>query len=342
MNTKERIIKQRKKTMLRTNIACTALAALTVSLSILMLVLGRTIYPLKDILVALQGHGLQGVSFAVVTLRLPRMLAGVLSGFAFGLAGSSFQSLLRNSLASPDVIGVTSGASAAAVVCMLIFGLSGAIVSTISVIAGISIALIIYLLAGKGSFGGGRLILIGIGIGSMLQSFISFILIKASQHELPAAMRWLTGSLNGIGIDKIIPLLVAVFLFGSSIVLLSKQMDMFSLGEEMATQLGVNVERTKFLIIISAVALSSFATSCTGPTAFVAFLSGPIAAGITGASRATAISSALVGAVLVLASDLIGQFAFDTRFPVGAITGVLGAPYLLFLLLKQNAKGGAI
>ncbi len=342
MTTQEIILAQRKKSKNRLIGTCGLLVAAVILLAILMLVLGRTIYPLSDMIRAFQGEELEGVTFALMTLRLPRMVTGILAGMAFGIAGSSFQALLRNSLASPDVIGVTSGASAAAVVCMLVFGMSGILVSGIAVISGVIVAMIIYFLAGKGSFGGGRLIIIGIGIGAMLHSVISFVLIKASQYDVPVAMRWLSGSLNGSTLIKTLPLAIAVILLGSLIIALSGRLKMLGLGEEMAVQLGVNVEQTKLLIIIAAVGLAAFATSVTGPIAFVAFLSGPIAARITGTGRASALPSALVGAALVLGADLIGQFLFDTRFPVGAITGVLGAPYLLFLLVRQNYKGGAI
>jgi iron complex transport system permease protein len=307
-----------------------------------MLVMGRTVYSLSDIIRAMQGEQIKGVSFAVMTLRLPRMLAGVLAGVAFGISGSTFQSMLRNSLASPDIIGVTSGASAAAVFCMLVLRLSGAETSIAAVCFGLIVAVIIYLLSGGGSFGGGRLIIIGIGIGAMLHAVISYLLVRASQYDVPSAMRWLSGSLNGADMSELPPLAIAVALLGSAVFLLSHRVRMFELGDDMATALGINVKRTRLLLIVAGVGLAAFATSVTGPIAFIAFLSGPIAARLTGEGRATVLPSALVGAALVLASDLIGQFAFDTRFPVGAITGILGAPYLVFLLIRQNTRGGAI
>ncbi|MDR0499668.1 MAG: iron chelate uptake ABC transporter family permease subunit [Coriobacteriales bacterium] len=333
---------QQRQRQRRRNIVCAALGAAVVLLSVLMLVLGQTIYSLEDIFRALCGEQIKGVSFAVQTLRLPRMLAGVLAGIAFGIAGSTFQSMLRNSLASPDIIGVTSGASAAAIFCMLVLKISGFQVSVAAVVFGLTVALVIYLLSDGGSFGGGRLIIIGIGIGAMLQAVISFILVRASQYDVPAAMRWLSGSLNGVKMVEIPVLVAAVFLLGGGIVLLSRRVKMFELGDEIAIALGVNVKQTRLLLTVAAVGLAAFATSVTGPIAFVAFLSGPIAARLTGDGRASALPSALVGAMLVLAADLIGQFAFDTRFPVGAITGILGAPYLVFLLVRQNKKGGAI
>jgi iron complex transport system permease protein len=342
MTTAQNIIAQRRRHAMRRNILCAVLAVTIIVLAALMLIIGSATYPVSDVIRALLGEQVKGATFAVITLRLPRMLSGVLAGMAFGLSGSTFQSMLRNSLASPDIIGVTSGASAAAVFCMLILKMNGAEVSAAAVIFGLLVAVIIYLLSGGGAFGGGRLILIGIGIGAMMHAVISYILVRASQYDVPVAMRWLSGSLNGTKLSELIPLVIAVLLFGGVIVALSSRIRMFALGDDTATALGVNIGRTRLLLTVAAVGLSAFATSVTGPIAFVAFLSGPIAARLTGDGRAAAVPSALVGAVLVLASDLIGQFAFDTRFPVGAITGILGAPYLVFLLVRQNAKGGAM
>ncbi|MDR1131518.1 MAG: iron chelate uptake ABC transporter family permease subunit [Oscillospiraceae bacterium] len=342
MTTANRIIAQHRRQAARRNAVCLALAMAIIALAALMLVMGSVIYPLSDVIRALRGEQVRGAAFAVMTLRLPRMLSGVLAGIAFGISGSAFQSMLRNSLASPDIIGVTGGAGAAAVFCMLILRMSGAGVSAAAVTFGLIVAVIIYMLSGGGSFGGGRLILIGIGIGAMLQAVISYILVRASQYDVPVAMRWLSGSLNGTKLAELPPLAAAVLLLGGAVLFLSPRVRMFALGDDMAAALGVNVKQTRLLLTVAAVGLSAFATSVTGPISFVAFLSGPIAARLTGEGRAAALPSALVGAALVLAADLIGQLAFDTRFPVGAITGILGAPYLVFLLIRQNVKGGAI
>jgi iron complex transport system permease protein len=342
MTTANIITAQRRKRTIRKNTVCLILAVAICGLAMLMLVMGSAVYPFSEVIGALRGEQIKGATFAVVTLRLPRMLAGILAGMAFGISGSTFQSMLRNSLASPDIIGVTSGASAAAVFCMLILRMSGAEVSAVSVVFGLIVAVALYALSGGGAYGGGRLILIGIGIGAMFNAVISYILVRASQYDVPVAMRWLSGSLNGTKMSEIPPLFAAVLLLGGVVILLSHRIRMFALGDDMATSLGVNANQTRLLLTVAAVGLSAFATSVTGPISFVAFLSGPIATRLTGDDRASALPSALVGAALVLASDLIGQFMFDTRFPVGAITGILGAPYLVFLLVRQNLKGGAI
>lgn len=317
------------------------LAVLTLCLSGTMLMLGNTIYPPTTVIKVLFGESIKGASFAISTLRLPRMLAGLLTGMAFGMAGNTFQTMLRNPLASPDIIGVTSGSSVAAVFCMLVLNLSGNIVSITAVISGLLVALLIYGLSKGGSFSGGRLILIGIGVQAMLNATISFLLLRASQYDVPGAMRWISGSLNGIQMKNIPGLFLAVVVSGSLIIILGRHLKILELGEQSAITLGLKTDQTRLLLVFGSVILIAFATSVTGPIAFVAFLAGPIATKLVGSVASNVVPSGLVGAILVLSADLIGQFAFDTRFPVGVITGILGAPYLIFLLIRMNRMGGA-
>lgn len=315
------------------------LTALSGILCCAMLLLGNTIYPVSDVIRVLSGEQIQGVSFAVNTIRLPRMLAGFFAGFAFGIAGNTFQTMLRNPLANPNVIGITTGSSAAAVFCIVILHASGAIVSIASVIAGLATVLLIYILSRGKSFSIGRLILIGIGIQAMLGAVISYLLLIGAEQDLPAAFRWLSGSLNGSQIRELPPLIFSVIIFAPILVILGKHLSILELGEQSATSLGVNTDKTRIMLIISSVIMISLATATTGPIAFVSFLSGPIAKRLVGTGFSNAIPAGLVGVNLVLAADLIGQFAFEVRYPVGIITGILGAPYLIFLLIQMNRKG---
>ena len=295
--------KQRKNRLIGVTIL---LAALTLCLCTMMLIYGNTKYPLDVVIKVLSGENVKGATFAIETLRLPRMLCALLVGMAFGIAGNTFQTMLRNPLASPDIIGVTSGSSVAAVFCILMLGMSGPSVSIIAVISGLIIAALIYLLSNDVSFSGSRLILIGIGIQAMLQAVISFLLLKATQYDVSGALRWLSGSLNGMTMKSVPSLFVVVVVFGTIIVLLTKYLQVLELGDEFATTLGIRVN---------------------------------LASKLVGKGSPNVIPSALVGALLVLASDMIGQFVFSTRFPVGVITGILGAPYMLFLLICVNKRG---
>ncbi|TNU74822.1 iron chelate uptake ABC transporter family permease subunit [Miniimonas arenae] len=337
----ERVRAGRRRRSRRRTVALVVLSVLAVALFAAMLMLGNTIYPVSDVLAVLRGEDVSGASFAVGTLRLPRALTAVLAGAAFGVAGSTFQTMLRNPLASPDVIGITSGASAAAVLSIVVLKWSGTATMGLSLAVGILTALVIYLAARGGDSTGGRLILIGIGVGAMLDSVVAYLLLKAAVWDLAVATRWMTGSLNGSRMEDILPLAIAVVVLVPIVLFLARDLGALELGDSWATALGVRVDRTRVLLVVAAVALACVATATTGPIAFVAFLAGPIAARIVGPGSSVVLPAALTGACLVLAADLLGQFAFDTKFPVGVITGILGAPYLIYLLVRTSRRGGS-
>ncbi|WP_080802140.1 FecCD family ABC transporter permease, partial [Agrobacterium tumefaciens] len=273
---------------------------------------------------------------------LPRALLSVLAGLSFGLGGVAFQIMLRNPLASPDIIGISSGASVAAVFAIVVLHLSGPLVSVFAVVAGLGVALLVYLLSFRNGVAGTRLILVGIGVSAMLESFIAYILSVAPAWTLQEAMRWLTGSVNGAKLAQTLPLFVALILFGGLLLSRARDLEALRLGDDAAAALGVQVGRTRIIVIIAAVGMIAFATAVSGPIAFVAFLSGPIAARIVGSNGSLLIPAALVGATLVLVGDYCGQFLLPGRYPVGVVTGALGAPYLIYLIVRVNRSGGSL
>jgi len=315
------------------------LGVLAIVLCCTMLLLGNTIYSVDVVIRTLFGEQIQGASFAINKIRLPRMLAGLFAGFAFGIAGYTFQTMLRNPLANPNVIGITSGSSAAAVFCITVLHASGAVVSAASIIAGLATVIVMYVLSRGKSFSIGRLILIGIGIQAMLDAVISYLILKSSQQDIPAAMRWLSGSLNGSQMQDFPLLIIAVLVFSPILIALGRQLNLLELGEQSATSLGLNTDKARIMLILISVFVLAIATATTGPIAFISFLAGPIANRLVGKGFSNILPAGLVGVNLVLAADLIGQFAFETRFPVGIITGMLGAPYLIYLLIRMNQKG---
>lgn len=338
-DTIEFIMSGRRKRRRRWVLVTCSLALLAVLLCCAMLVLGNTIYPVGEMVKALLGEQIKGVSFAVNTIRLPRMLAGLFCGMAFGMAGIVFQTMLRNPLANPNIIGITSGSSAAAVFCITILHASNAVVSFASVAAGLITVLIMYLLSRGRSFSIGRLILIGIGMQAMLDAVVSYLILISAQQDIPSALRWLTGTLNGSQMKELPPIMITVIVLAPILMALSKQLSLLELGEQSASSLGLNTDKTRIVLIVSAVAMVAIATATTGPIAFVSFLAGPIATRLVGAGHSNVVPAGLVGANLVLGADLIGQFLFEVRYPVGIITGLLGAPYLIFLLIQMNRKG---
>ncbi len=310
-------------------------AGLAVTLS-----LGQSLTPPGDVLRILAGGDVPGATFAVRELRLPRALLSILAGMSFGLGGAAFQTMLRNPLASPDIIGISSGASAAAVFAIVILGWNGPAVSVLAVTAGLGVALAIYLLSWRGGVAGARLILVGIGISAMLDSIIAYVLSKAPAWTLQDALRWLTGSVNGATLAQSLPVLLALAVFGGLLLSRARDLEALRLGDDTAAALGVALGRTRALVVVAAVGLIAVATAAAGPIAFVAFLSGPIAARVMGSGRAPLVAAALIGALLVLFGDYVGQFLLPGRYPVGIVTGALGAPYLLYLIVRANRSGG--
>ncbi len=317
----------------------TILFIIMLTLGLFTLLYGDNIYTISEVVRVLRGESIKGVTFAISKIRLPRMLCGMLVGICFGVAGNTFQTMLRNPLASPDIIGITSGCSVMAVYSILVLGLSGTIVSVLALICGLLISFIIYLLSRKNGFSGGRLILIGIGVQALTNSINSYILLRANEYQVSSAIRWLNGSLNGSTMKPVPSLFIVVLVFVFLSIFFTKELQVLELGDEFATTLGVKVNLIRVVLIVIAVVLIAYATSVTGPIAFVAFLSGPIAGRLVGNGSPRVLASGFVGAILVLSGDLVGQYVFSSRFPVGVITGLIGGPYMLYLLITINKKG---
>ena len=318
------------------------LAAATVVLYVVSLLVGQTYYSPVEVLRVVRGQEVDGASFTVGVLRLPRASLAVAAGASFGLGGVAFQTMLRNPLASPDIIGISTGASAAAALGIVVWGLSGTAVSVVAIVAALGVSLVIYLLAYRDGVAGARLVLIGIGVAAMLNSLIQWVLLQAGAWDYAQVLRWLTGSLNGTTWGEVRTSLAALLVLGPALLLLTRDLDTLLLGDDTASAVGVPVERTRLLVIVAAVGLVAFSTAAAGPVAFVAFLSGPIAARILGPHGSVLLPAGLVGAVLVLSADLVGQYLLGTRFPVGVVTGVLGAPYLVYLIVRSNRVGGSL
>lgn len=338
----ENLVLNRRARDSRRRIVITILSMILIAASAVTLMVGQSFTSPADVIRVLVGEEIPGVTFTVGQLRLPRALLSLLAGMSFGLGGVAFQIMLRNPLASPDIIGISSGASAAAVFAIVVLEMSGPLVSVFAVTAGLGVALVVYLLALRNGAAGTRLILVGIGVSAMLESFIAYVLSVAPAWSLQEAMRWLTGSVNGAKMAQLLPLSIALLLFGGLLVSRARDLEALRLGDDAAAALGVSVGRTRVLVIIAAVGMIAFATAVCGPIAFVAFLAGPIAARIIGNNGSLLIPAALIGAVLVLVGDYCGQFLLPGRYPVGVVTGALGAPYLIYLIVRVNRSGASL
>ena len=228
---------------------------------------GNTFYSPGEVIQAL----IRQDNFAIVSLRLPRVLVGILCGFAFGIAGHSFQTMFKNPLASPDIIGVNSGAAVFAIFGLLIFHMSGNIISLLAVFGALLVSFLIYIFARNTSSKLTKMILIGLGMQAFLQALISYMILKAAPNDLSNAMRWLSGSLNQASMDAVFRLLPVVFIFSILLMLIQPHVQILKLSKQKAVSLGVNVKIIQGIVFISAVILAAVGASITGPISSVAF-----------------------------------------------------------------------
>lgn len=278
--------------------------------------------------------------FIVLGVRLPRLVAGILAGAAFGLSGVIFQTILRNPLASPDIVGITMGASAAAVAAIILFKWSGFALSLSACGGAIVAALLIYGLAWNNGVTPYRLVLIGIGVSAMAGAIVSYLFTRARLMEVQEALSWLTGSLNGATFEALAPLALAMLVLGPLAAWLSRALRTLQLGDDTATALGTRVEWSRLGLILIAVLLAAVATSAVGPIAFVAFVAGPIARRLLGPAGNALLPSALVGALVTVAADFVAQHMLGrNQLPVGVVTGALGAVFLIYLLAAAHRSG---
>jgi iron complex transport system permease protein len=303
--------------------------------------LGEYHVAVTDVIPAIFGNVDPITDLIVGSVRLPRALCALIAGVAFGCSGAMFQSLARNPLASPDIIGVNIGASAAAVfVIVTVTSASYDLVSAGAFAGALLTAIAIYLLAYRQGLSPFRLVLVGIGVGEMLASVLAYLLTRADIWDAQQAARWLAGSLDFRGYEHVTPAAIGLAVLLPLACVLVGPLTSMLLGDETATGIGVRVERSRAMLLVVAVGLAALAVVASGPVLFVAFLAPPIARQLTRAPVAL-IASGLVGGLLVLSADLIGRFAFgDVELPVGVVTALLGAPYLIWLLARANKVGG--
>jgi iron complex transport system permease protein len=322
-----------------------ALALAAVAVGCLSLALGDYALPLSDVLRALVGQGDPGAVLVVQRLRLPRVLVGLLVGAAFGLAGALTSSVVRNPLATPDVLGVTAGASAAAVAVLM---LGWPVPLPLAALAGgLAASLLVGALAWRDGLDGPRLVLIGIGLAAGAASLTSFLLVRAKLDDAQRAVAWLTGSLNGRGWEHVRPVLLALLLLAPLALALGRGLGALRLGDDVARGLGTRVTALRVALVAVAVALAAVATASAGPIAFVALVAPQIALRLARTSGPPLVASATAGALLVVAADLFARNGLAalggpaTELPVGAVTAVVGAPVLLWLLRRTVRPGSA-
>ena len=297
---------------------------------------GSVQVPLADIPAALVGRGTPLAEFVVVENRVPRVLVALLAGAAFGVAGSLYQRIVGNPLATPDVIGISSGAGAGAVVVLVVLGTGGVAVQAGALIgAGLAAALVMLLgqRPGEGTY---RLILVGIGVAAGFSAIISYLISRADGATQMRATRWLVGSLSGVAWPDVRALVLTVLVVAAALVVLGPRLELVRLGDRVATGLGTRVGRVRLGALLLGAVLAAVATSVTGAIAFVALVAGPVAQRLSPGSGL--LLAATVGADLLMVADLVAQNApVISPVPTGVVTALVGAPVLVFLLLRRRS-----
>jgi iron complex transport system permease protein len=281
----------------------------------------------------------KGIDFIVLDIRLPQAAAALTVGLALGVSGTLFQQLLRNPLAAPDFVGVSSGASVAAVAGIVLHDAGGIGISAMAMVGALVAAALMYVLAFRDGLSGYRFILVGIGVSAFMTGIVGYLLTRADIHDARKAMHWLVGSVGQAGPTELRVLMVVVAVLVPVSVVLQRQLRAMELGDDLARGLGTRVELARFALIAVPVVLIGLATAVAGPIMFVALVAGPVANRLLGPSTGGVLAAGFTGAGMLLVADLVARHVLPTPLPTGVVTGAVGAPYLLWLLATTNREG---
>lgn len=317
---------------------------LAVAVAIAGILAGSSTLTAIDVVRTLLGGGTPAQELIVLDLRLPRVVAGLLVGLALGLAGALAQTFARNPLATPDILGVTSGASLGAVTAIVLGGGGYAVgagllalgLPAAAIIGALVASAVVYGLSWRGGVGTYRLILIGIGATAVLGGLTAYLIARAQITDASVAAQWLVGSLSGVSWSSVWPVLMALVIVMPVALLQTADLDISQLGDEASIGLGMSVQRHRLIVILCAVVLTATAVSAGGPIEFVAFLAPQIARRLARSARPPLLASGLIGAIVVAGGDALARGVLPGEVPVGIITVIVGAPYLIWLLTRRK------
>ncbi len=325
------------------------LVAVNIGLLVLVFLLlclnvGQGDYPisLPDVAKAIFGGGTDAEHFIVWDLRLPRSVVGVVVGAGFGMSGAIWQSITRNPLASPDLLGITMGASAGAV-AVIIFGGTTVLGAATSVpgaamVGALLTGVVIYLLAWRRGIEGFRLVLIGVAVNGILLALTNWMLVIGEITDAQEATVWLNGSLNGRGWGDALPAAVILGAIGAVALASTFQLSALKLGDDTARALGVRVQLSQSVLLVASVLLAAMCVTAAGPIGFVAFVAPQVTMRIARTAGPPLLASALTGAALVVGSDYIARVLLPVELPVGIVTTAIGGPFLMYLIIRTNRR----
>lgn len=315
------------------------LTCIVTALSLLSLSVGGVSVPLKEVLASLTGRNMEASNLIIMQFRLPRIAAAILIGAALAVAGALLQGVIRNPLASPDLLGVTGGASVAVVAFMtFVTGYSIHWVPFIAIGGALVATTINYVFAWKKGVSPFRLVLIGIGISTAIGALTTFLLISGPAYLAAQVLNWMTGSIYGTNWSYIEVLWPWVALFIPLSLLMAKELNVQSLGEDVARGLGSRLQLSRMILLFYSVALAGAAVGVAGTISFIGLMAPHIARMLVGNSYKLIIPvSALIGAIILLLADLAGRMLFQPLdVPAGVFTAGIGAPFFMYLLFKRK------
>jgi iron complex transport system permease protein len=295
----------------------------------------------REVVAALTGRASDPLAaYFVNDVRAPRVVTALTVGAALGVAGAMFQSVTQNPLGSPDIIGFTTGAATGALVQIIVVGADTASVALGALLGGLGTAAVVYGLTHRHGLTGQRLVLVGLGVGAGLAALNTLLVVRASLVAAQTAAQWLAGSLNGVLWPRALLTLGVVAVLCAAAVACARPLSMMALGDDVCLAAGVRVQRARTACVVVAVCLVSVATAATGPLAFVALAAPQVARRLAGTPAPGLAGSALTGALVVLASDVVAQrLLAPDELAVGVVTGAVGGVYLVALLVSEWRKG---
>ncbi|CAM5295016.1 iron chelate uptake ABC transporter family permease subunit [Streptomyces atroolivaceus] len=320
------------------------LAAVTFLVFCLSIGVGDFPIGLSRVIATIFGRGEQVDEFVIMDLRMPRALAGLLVGIALGVSGAITQSVARNPLASPDILGITGGASAVAVFLVTVSGgTAAAVVSTVGLSAaalagGLGTGLLVYFLAWRRGIDGFRLILIGISVTAAMEAITTWLLTTADIRDVARAQAWLVGSLDNRSWDEVRVVFWCSLVLVAVVAGVAFQFKPMHLGDEVAAGLGVRFSWVRAVMLLCAVLLAAAAVSAAGPVPFVALVAPQVAMRLARFPTPPLVASGLVGGLLLIGADLTARAVLPVSLPVGVVTAAIGGPFLVYLLVRANLR----
>ena len=313
------------------------LLALSLAVAVVSLRLGKFPVTAQEVIDALQGQGRKIVQVVVVKWKLPRIVLGLVAGLALGVAGALFQTITRNPLGSPDLIGFSTGAQTGILISILLLPGSMLSASLASFIGGAAVGTVTYLVSLRGGFTGLRFILVGIAISSMLVSVNRWLLVRVDDDEGLGALKAITGTLGAARWPVVAPTCLAIGVTVALILLASRHLQVLSLGEQVATSLGSPTRRVSAVLILLGTVLVAVVTMAAGPIGFVALVAPHLARLLTGSPQSPLLVSGLTGSLLMVGADLLSQLVLESM-PVSVVTNAVGGLYLM-VALTVAARG---